>query len=130
MGSRLKTLNKLTLQSTLAGLAVTLISVAAAGQELSASPVLIITPQVRGTTLAPNFRVTAFRLETSDSDEDSVAPDVALDTSSSSSSEQRQGLVKPSIDRIAADQKRLYLARSNDITSNGMPWFWWALAHF
>ncbi len=99
-------MNQSTLQSALASLVISLFSVAAAGQELSTNPVLITTPQVRGTALAPNFRVAAFRMETPESDEDSAAPD----TSSSSSSEPKQGFMKRSIDRIAADQKRLYLA--------------------
>src|SRR5258708_18869356 len=58
----------------------------------------------QGIALAPNFRVTDFRLETVDESADPDSPD------NSSSSKPREGLVKRSIKRIGEDQKRLYLA--------------------
>lgn len=99
------TLNKSILQSTLAGLAVTLLSSAATGQEASSVPVLLTRPTIQGTALAPNFRVAAFRVETSD--EDSAAPEAPSDAPAGA---EQQGFVKRSIKRIGADQKRLYLA--------------------
>lgn len=65
---------------------------------------LLPAPSIQGIALAPNFRVTDFRLETVD---ESAAPD---SPGNSSSSKPREGLVKRSIKRIGEDQKRLYLA--------------------
>jgi PAP2 superfamily len=101
----LSTLNKAILQSTLVGFAVTVLSIAAAGQESSSAPVLLSAPEVQGTALAPNFRVADFRVETPD--EDSAAPDSPTDPPANA---QHQGLFKRSIKRIGQDQKRLYLA--------------------
>jgi membrane-associated phospholipid phosphatase len=96
------TLIKSILQLTLAGLAVTLLSVAARSQESTSIPALLPAPEIQGTSLAPNFRVASFPLATLDGD--SSAPDTSADTPP------RQGLVKRSISRIGGDQKRLYLA--------------------
>ncbi len=87
-------------------MAVALLSVVAAGQESSSTPVLLATPSVQGTTLAPNFRVAAFRAETPE--EDNASPDVPSDASTDPAV--HDGLIKRSIKRIGADQKRLYLA--------------------
>jgi hypothetical protein len=100
-------LKKIILQSSLAGLAATLLSVAGVGQESSPAPVLLSAPEVQGTTLAPNFRVTDFRVKTAD--DDNAAPPIP-DDSSSTDSGPHEGLVKRSVTRIAQDQKRLYLA--------------------
>ena len=99
------TLNKPIIQSTLIGLTITVFSISAAGQESPLTPVLLTTPQVRGTVLAPNFRVASFRVTTSD--EDNAAPDASPDRPAGA---EHQGLIKRSVKRIAADQKRLYLA--------------------
>jgi hypothetical protein len=99
------TLNKLTLQSTLVGFAVTLLSVSAAGQESSSTPALLAAPQVRGTALAPNFRVAAFRVTSSD--EENPVSDAEPDAPAGA---EHQGFFKRSVKRIGADQKRLYLA--------------------
>jgi membrane-associated phospholipid phosphatase len=95
-------LTKSILQLTLAGVAVTLLSVAAHSHESSSLPVLLPSPEIQGTALAPNFRVAAFRFDTSDAD--NSAPDAPAEAAP------RQGLVKRSIHRIGADQKHLYLA--------------------
>jgi hypothetical protein len=87
-------------------LAAILLSVVAAGQESSSAPVLVRTPSIQGTTLAPNFRVAAFRVETPD--EDIASPDAPSDASTDPAV--HDGFVKRSIKRIGADQKRLYLA--------------------
>ena len=104
------TLNHSILQSTLAGLTVMLLSLAAGGQESSSTPVTLEAPHVEETSLVPSFRVAHFRLETLDLetlDEESFpAPDEAT----SSSGKPQPGLVKRSIKRIGEDQKRLYLA--------------------
>jgi hypothetical protein len=100
-------LKKIILQSSLAGLAATLLSVAAVGQESSPAPVLLSAPEVQGTALAPNFRVTAFRVKAAD--DDNAAPDPIPDSSSTDSGP-HEGLVKRSVTRIGQDQKRLYLA--------------------
>lgn len=94
------------LELTLAGLAVILFSVGALAQETSVTPVLLPESEMQATTLAPNFRVAAFRLETPV--EDSDAPDNASSTSADSNP--HDGLVKRSVKRIGQDQKRLYLA--------------------
>ena len=83
-----------------------MLSVGAAGQESSSVPVLVRTPSIQGTTLAPNFRVAAFRVETPD--EDIASPDAPSDASTDPAV--HDGLVKRSIKRIGADQRRLYLA--------------------
>jgi hypothetical protein len=60
-------------------------------------------PQIQNeeTTLAPNFRVAAFRVVAAD--EDSAAPDAPAVA-------EHEGFVKRSLKRIGQDQKRLYLA--------------------
>jgi hypothetical protein len=94
-------------QQTIAiALAIAAFSVPCLSQEISSSPVLL-SPQAEANVLAPNFRVTAFRVETRDTD--SLAPDSPTDTSAPASTEQ-DGLVKRSIRRIGQDQKHLYLA--------------------
>jgi hypothetical protein len=85
----------------------------AAGQESASMPVLLTPPQVRGTVLAPNFRVASFRENTPD--EDNATPaDTSDDTSDVSpdapAGAEHQGFLKRSVKRIGADQKRLYLA--------------------
>jgi len=100
-------LNQSILQSTLAGLTVMLLSLAAGGQESSSAPVPLEAPHVEGTSRVPSFRVAHFRVETLDEDR-FPAPDEAPD--SSSSGKPQPGLVKRSIKRIGEDQKRLYLA--------------------
>jgi len=99
-------LNKSICHSTLAGLAAIWLSVGVAGQESSSAPVLVRTPSIQGTNLAPNFRVAAFRVETPD--EDIASPDAPSDASTDPAV--HDGLVKRSIKRIGADQRRLYLA--------------------
>ena len=94
------------LELTQAGLAVILFSVAALGQEAFLTSVLPPESEAQATTLAPNFRVAAFRLETLDGDGD--APDNASSTSADSNP--HDGFVKRSVVRIGQDQKRLYLA--------------------
>jgi hypothetical protein len=98
------TLIKRKLHFTFATLAV--LSIAAAGQERSSTFPLLPTPAIRGTVLAPNFRVADFKFETPDAATSS--PDALPDTSSSN--EPHQGIVKRSVHRIGEDQKRLYLA--------------------
>jgi len=104
-------MNKSILQSTLAGLAITALSLAAAGQESSLTPAFLTTPSIRiqtmqGTAFAPKLRISDFRLQPVDSDD--PAPDAAPEASEKSDTQ--DGLVKRSIKRIGADQKRLYLA--------------------
>src|SRR3984893_12400927 len=67
------TLIKSILLLTLAGLAATLLSVAARSQESSSTPVLLPAPEIRGTQLAPNLRVASFPFATLDAD--NSAPD-------------------------------------------------------
>lgn len=104
-------MNKSILQSTLAGLAITALSLAAAGQESSLTPAFLTTPSIhiqtmQGTAFAPKLRISDFRLQPVDSDD--AAPDAAPEASEKSDTQ--DGLVKRSIKRIGADQKRLYLA--------------------
>lgn len=106
---RARKLPKSILKSTLVALAAALLTLAAAGQESNVGPVLQPAPEVQATTLAPNFRVAAFRLETLDNDNAGIAPDPAPDSSSADSGQQ-EGLLKRSLTRIGGDQKRLYLA--------------------
>lgn len=95
-------------QSIAIALAIAAFSVPCLSQEISSSPVpVLLSPQAEANVLAPNFRVTAFRVETPDTD--SLAPDSPTDTSAPASTEQ-DGLVKRSIRRIGQDQKHLYLA--------------------
>src|SRR5260370_36374448 len=97
------TLIKSILPLTLPGLAATLLSAAAQSQESSSLfPVLLPAPGREETSLAPNFRVATFPLESLDAD--NAAPDTPADPSP------RQGFIKRSISRIGGDQKRLYLA--------------------
>ena len=98
-------LNNPVLHSTIAGLAVTLLSLSAAGQESSPTPLLTTVPQVQGTTLAPNFRVADFRVSTPIDDD--AAPDAPTATPNAA---QDEGFLRRSIKRIGQDQKRLYLA--------------------
>jgi hypothetical protein len=73
-------------------------------QEVSQGPALLM-PEVKETSLAPNFRVANFRVETRD------AESADGDSSSSTSSDAEQdGIVKRSVKRIGKDKKRLYLA--------------------
>ncbi len=61
---------------------------------------------MQGTAFAPKLRISDFRLQPVDSDD--AAPDAAPEASEKSDTQ--DGLVKRSIKRIGADQKRLYLA--------------------
>ena len=102
-------MNKSILQSTVAGLAITVLSLAAAGQESSLTPILLTTPAIhnqtiQGTAFAPNLRMSDFRLQPLDADNAAPTPE------GSEKSDTQDGLVKRSIKRIGADQKRLYLA--------------------
>jgi hypothetical protein len=91
---------------TLAGLAVTLVSVAAFAQEPPSVPVLLPTLAGQGTILAPNFRIGDFRVEElSENDAASDAP-----PEDASKTAEQQGFMRRSIKRIGQDQKRLYLA--------------------
>jgi len=111
-------LNKLFLllqRSMLVVLLSILYSVAATCQEAS-NVSLLLTPRAEETVLAPNFRVADFRLETFASE--TPAPDSAPETTTDETAadetttgpDQQPGLLKRSAVRIAADQKRLYLA--------------------
>ena len=103
-------LNALLLQSTFASIALSLLSVAACGQESSPAVVLVNQLQPEGKTLAPNFRVADFRVTT--------APDEAADMDEEGggaalgapNGAEQEGLLKRSAKRIGQDQKRLYLA--------------------
>jgi membrane-associated phospholipid phosphatase len=97
-------MNKSILQSTVAGFAIILLSLVAAGQESSSTTVFLTTPVIQGTALAPNLRMADFRLPPLDADNTAPAPE------GSEKSDTQEGLVKRSIKRIGADQKRLYLA--------------------
>lgn len=73
-------------------------------QENSDSHALLM-PAVEETSLAPNFRVADFRVETRE------AESAGGDSSSSTpSSAEQDGIVKRSVRRIGQDQERLYLA--------------------
>jgi membrane-associated phospholipid phosphatase len=89
-----------------AGIVFSLFSFSALCQETSFAPELLSGPQTEETVLAPNFRIAAFRLKTSPSD--NSVPDAPSDTSAPN--EPHQGLAKRSAVRIGQDQKRLYLA--------------------
>lgn len=102
-------MNKPIVRLTFVGFVLALLSISAAGQESSTTPALLTLPQVRGTALAPNFRVAAFHVTASD--EENAEPDALVDPSPDTpASAEHQGLVKRTVKRIAADQKRLYLA--------------------
>jgi len=98
-------LNKPTIQTTFAVLAIPLLGIAATAQESSSVPVLLTLPAVQGTTLAPNFRVADFRVD--EPEELNATPDALPDAPTVA---KQQGFMKRSIKRIGADQKRLYLA--------------------
>jgi len=109
-------LNKLLLlqRSIIVVLLSILFSVAAPCQQTS-SVFLLLTPRAEETVLAPNFRVADFRLETLTTDSDAHdAPEMTTGETTTDettiSSDQQPGLLKRSARRIAADQKRLYLA--------------------
>src|SRR5579863_2715166 len=105
----MKALKKQTLfhQPIFLGLASTLLSLVAYCQESSSAPVLLPALATQETTLAPNFRVAAFSLETDQADTDEQ--DSASNTLTAPSGAQQEGLVKRSIKRIGQDQKHLYL---------------------
>jgi hypothetical protein len=95
-------------QSILVGLASTLFSLAALCQEPSSGPVLLPLPTVKETTLAPNFRITALRVETFPADSgDGAEPD---SPSTPPTGDEQGGLIKRSIRRIEQDQEHLYMA--------------------
>jgi membrane-associated phospholipid phosphatase len=98
-------LNKPTIQTTFAVLAIPLLGIAAAAQASSSVPVLLTLPAIQGTALAPNFRVVDFRVE--EPEENNATPDALPDAPTGA---QQQGFMKRSIKRIGVDQKRLYLA--------------------
>jgi hypothetical protein len=96
------TLNQSILQSTVVGLAATILSIAAAGQELPSIQIVSSLPSDQGTTLASNLRVGDFQLEALP---DNPSPD---STPNSSATEPHPGLVKRSIIRIGQDQKFIF----------------------
>jgi len=87
-------------------MAVGLLSLVATAQDSSSVPDLLTTSSTRETTLAPNFRVAAYRVGTEDESE--AAADPSPDNATNQAA--HEGLIKRSIKRIGADQKRLYLA--------------------
>jgi hypothetical protein len=98
------TLIKRKLHFTFTGLAIAALSITAAGQEPSSPSFLLPTSAIRQTTLAPNFRVGDFRIETLDAD--TSAPDGKPDASAGK--DQHPGLLKRSIRRIGEDQKIIF----------------------
>jgi hypothetical protein len=76
-----------------------------AASSQSVVPALSSAPEIRGTELAPNFRVAAFRLATSDADQAMADPR----DSTATETDQHEGWIKRSVKRIGQDQKRLYL---------------------
>src|ERR1700733_13706721 len=88
------------------GLVSSLVSVSALCQNASSILELLPASHIQERVMAPNFRVAAFRLETLE--EETTAADAAPDAASAT--EPSEGLVKRSVKRIGADQKRLYLA--------------------
>lgn len=91
----------------------------ATGQSLLGSTLGVLprAPDPETKLLAPNFRIADFRLESSPEDNSetalSISDSARSDDESSatnSSSSQNEGLIKRSVRRIGADQKRLYLA--------------------
>jgi hypothetical protein len=102
---RLMTLKKPTLRLTMVALAVPVFAVVANSQESSSiTSVLPSTPAIQRTAPELTFRVGAFRLQTMDAD--NPAPDGSSTTSAGT--DQKPGLVKRSLKRIAQDQKHLY----------------------
>jgi hypothetical protein len=99
-------LNKSTIQLLFASMAVALLSLIATAQDSSSVPDLLKTSSTRETTLAPNLRVAAYRVETADELE--AATDPSPDNATNPAA--HEGLIKRSIKKIGADQKRLYLA--------------------
>ena len=95
-------LNQSILRSTFAGLAATILSIAAAGQELPSIEIVPSLASGEGTTLASNFRVGDFQMEALP---DNPPPDSVRN---SSATEPHQGLVKRSIIRIGQDQKFIF----------------------
>lgn len=101
-------LNAPLLHFSFASIALTLLSVAACGQESSPAAVLVNQLQPEGKILAPNFRVADFRVtaaldETTDEERASA-------TLGAPNGAEQEGLLKRSVKRIGQDQKRLYLA--------------------
>jgi len=98
-------LNRSTIQLTLAALTVTVLATAANSQESSSISALpAVTPAIRGTALASNFRVGDFRVEALDAD--NPTPDDPANTTAGA--DQHQGIVKRGIRRIGQDQKFLF----------------------
>src|ERR1700674_4885900 len=97
------TLNRLTITSALAGIAVTLVSVAASAQQPPYVPDLLPALASRGTPLAPNFRIGDFRVE--ELSENYAAPDALPEDAPKTAEE--QGFIKRSFKRIGQDQKFL-----------------------
>jgi hypothetical protein len=98
----------LLLRSIRAGLLSTLFSISPLCQDATSGPQLLPPSRLPETVLAPNFRVAAFRPDALDPSRDGVAPEAG--PNASSATEPQEGLVKRSVKRIGADQKRLYLA--------------------
>ena len=93
------------IQTTLASLVVSVISIGVHGQEpFSVSMLRLPAPGIQGAAFAPNFQLPDFRFETLD-ENSPASPDAAPDASSS---KPQPGLVKRSVKRIGEDQKRLY----------------------
>jgi hypothetical protein len=118
----MQSLNTLLLlqRSMVVALLAVLFSVAATCQKASHIS-LLLTPSAEETVLAPNFRVADFRLETfpSDTPEPNPATEAAAGETTTDATapgettagpNQQPGFLKGSAVRIAADQKRLYLA--------------------
>ena len=106
-------------QSIFASVALILLSLPASGQSPNGATFNLLpqAPDPETKLLAPNFRLADFRLEsspgeTSESASRSADATGAEDDSSTtnSSSPQQEGLIKRSVTRIGADQKRIYLA--------------------
>ncbi len=96
----------------MAALALILFSITASAQQIT-SPYSIRAVETESTTLAPNFRVTDFRLAESLADplEGVAAPgDGPPSDIEAVKPAEQQGLVKRSIRRIGEDQKHLYLS--------------------
>jgi hypothetical protein len=95
------------LQTTLASLVVSVLSIGAHGQEpFSVRMLRLPATGNQGAAYASNFQLPDFRFETLD-ENSPASPDTAPDTSPSKS---QPGLVKRNVKRIGEDQRRLYLA--------------------
>jgi membrane-associated phospholipid phosphatase len=92
------------ISSIFLGLTTAAFSQAAWSQEKPFTPFQPSPVESEDVAAAPNFHVEALRLEPSSPEDGAHNGDATADSS------QRKGSVKRSVDRIGADQKRLYLA--------------------